>query len=66
MRLAVWWEKLIAVNSLDEEDTRQGRLFNTLMIIGILVVIFLALTYPLLDPGPAGGASDQRFGSTSG
>lgn len=54
MNLRMWfagrWEQLITVNTLDEEEIRQGRLFNTLMIISIVLVIFLALPFLLMKP----------------
>ena len=54
MNLRMWfagrWEQLITVNALDEEDIRQGRLFNILMIISIVLVIFLALLFLLMSP----------------
>ena len=54
MKLRMWfagrWERLIAVNVLDEEETRKGRLFNILMIINIVIVILLALTFLLMIP----------------
>jgi len=62
MKLRMWfagrWEQLIAVNALDEEEIRQGRLFNILMIISIVLVIFLVLLFLLMNflhyPGAAG------------
>jgi diguanylate cyclase (GGDEF)-like protein len=50
MWLAGRWERLITVNTLDEEETRQGRLFNILMIISIVLVIFLVLLFLLMIP----------------
>jgi diguanylate cyclase (GGDEF)-like protein len=54
MKLRMWfagrWEQLIAVNALDEEEIRQGRLFNILMIISIVLVIFLVLLFLLMIP----------------
>ncbi len=43
-------EQLITVNVLDEEEIRQGKLFNILMIISIVLVIFLALPFLLIKP----------------
>ncbi|MDY6875831.1 MAG: GAF domain-containing protein [Chloroflexota bacterium] len=47
-RLAERWEWLVAVQVLDEEESRLGRLFNTLMVIGIGIVIALALVFLLM------------------
>ena len=53
MNLRMWfagrWEQLIAVNAFDEEEIRQGRLFNILMIISVVLVIFLALLFLLMS-----------------
>lgn len=53
MNLRMWlagrWVQLIAVNALDEEEIRQGRFFNILMIISIVLVIFLALLFLLMS-----------------
>ena len=54
MNLRMWFvthlEQLITVNVLDEEEIRQGKLFNILMIISIVLVIFLALPFLLIKP----------------
>ena len=49
--VAGYWEQLIAVNTLDDEDARQGHLFIILMVIGIVQVVsvfFLLLSMNLL------------------
>ncbi|MBW2558302.1 MAG: GGDEF domain-containing protein [Deltaproteobacteria bacterium] len=54
MNLRIWfvayWERLIAINALDEEEIRQGRLFIILLFISIVFVIFLALPFLLIKP----------------
>jgi PAS domain S-box-containing protein len=56
-KLVSKWEQLISVNVSDEDMARQGRLFNTLMLISIGIVIFLPLFFFItifLDLMPAG------------
>ena len=43
--ISKYWERIVAVNVPDEEQARQGRLFNTLMVISIGVVTALSLTF---------------------
>lgn len=44
-RLAEGWNRLIAVNTSDEEEARLGRLFNTLMVISTGTALALAITF---------------------
>jgi hypothetical protein len=43
-------ERMIITNALDEEEIRQGKLFNILMIINIVLVIFIAFVLLLMNP----------------
>ncbi|MGC9081728.1 MAG: GAF domain-containing protein [Anaerolineae bacterium] len=47
-KLRRWWERLIAVNVPDEEEARLGRLFNTLMVISVGVVLVLSFNFILV------------------
>ncbi len=48
--LAATWERLIAVRARDEEEARLGRLFNTLMVISIWIVVALSIVFLLMQP----------------
>ncbi|MDD5332845.1 MAG: ATP-binding protein [Rhodoferax sp.] len=48
--LASVWERLIAVQARDEEEARLGRLFNTLMVISIWIVVALSIVFLLMQP----------------
>jgi methyl-accepting chemotaxis protein len=39
------WERLVGINHPDQEISRQGRLFNTLMLISIGIVISMTLIF---------------------
>ncbi|MBN1488002.1 MAG: GAF domain-containing protein [Anaerolineae bacterium] len=43
--IAVLWERLIAVDVPDEELSRLGRLFNSLMAVGILLTVLLSISF---------------------
>ena len=43
--LAERWERLVSVETTDEEVARLGRLFNTLMVISTGIVLAIALTF---------------------
>ncbi|WP_347242837.1 hypothetical protein, partial [Thermogutta sp.] len=47
-KLVGWWERAIAVRAQDEEETRLGRLFNTLMFISTGTATAIALTFVIL------------------
>ena len=47
---ATAWEHLIAVRARDEEEARLGRLFNTLMVISIWIVVALSIVFLLMQP----------------
>jgi diguanylate cyclase (GGDEF)-like protein len=49
MWIAGHWERRIAVNAADEEETRQGRLFNILMIICMADIIGIVFVFLLLE-----------------
>lgn len=40
-----WWERLVRVESADPEIVRQGRVFNILMIISTVLVIYIAALF---------------------
>src|ERR1035437_7409637 len=43
-------ERLIAVKARDEEEARLGRLFNTLMVISLGIVVALSIVFLLMQP----------------
>jgi hypothetical protein len=45
-RFAAAWERsLIAVKARDEEEARLGRLFNTLMVISLGIVVAISIVF---------------------
>ncbi|MDD5057351.1 MAG: PAS domain S-box protein [Sideroxydans sp.] len=49
-RIAGAWEKLVAVQARGEEELRLGRLFNTLMVISLGIVVALSIVFLLMQP----------------
>jgi len=49
-RFAAAWERLIAVKARDEEEARLGRLFNTLMVISLGIVVAISIVFWLMQP----------------
>lgn len=47
---AAAWQRLIAVQARDEEEARLGRLFNTMMVISLGIVVSLSIDFLLLQP----------------
>ncbi|MDD5332843.1 MAG: PAS domain S-box protein [Rhodoferax sp.] len=54
---ATAWQRLIAVQARDEEEARLGRLFNTMMVISLGIVVSLSIDFLLLQPLGLVGAS---------
>jgi GAF domain-containing protein len=46
-RIKSWWERVVTVDVSDPDQAREGRLFNTLLIISIGITVSLVLTFIL-------------------
>ncbi|MBN1488001.1 MAG: hypothetical protein JW981_10190, partial [Anaerolineae bacterium] len=40
-----WWDQLVSVAYLDTEQSRLGRLFNTLMVLSLLIALGLSVIF---------------------